>query len=352
MDFLSYSPQTSKTMTFFLILFCSGLFISTIAAWVSIIGLSSIFPGAIFTVTLMGIALEIGKLTSVSWLYRFWNKTNFILKIYFTCAILILSIINSIGVFGYLSKAHIEGTQGIEAGSDQIGLLDAQIEIEKQTIQSNRSALQQMDGVVNKLTASERTTERAVQVRSSQRRERSTLNTEIVVSNKKIVELQQQKSLLSVAQRKLETDVGPIKYVAQFVYGKKDTDTIEHAITILILILILVFDPLAILLLVAANMQLSEIRKKPVVPIVDPEKTKDPTVIKFSEISESPRVIEFPEISQHTEKSVVNKSKQQTTSDEPEFFNFNENYDPNSKIHDIVVKRRLLNHIKKLKFSK
>lgn len=249
-------------MTFFLILFLSGIFISTIAAWVSIIGLTAIFPGAVFAVTAMAIALEVGKLTSVSWLYRFWKKTNWLMKIYFTTAILILSIINSIGVFGYLSKAHIEGTQGIDAGADQIALIDEQIAIERQSVDGAKAAIKQMDAAVNNLAAKEQTTERAVQVRSSQRKERAALNSDIVASNKKIIELQQQKSKLNVSQRKLETDVGPIKYVAQFIYGNKDASTIEHAVTLLILILIFVFDPLAILMLVAANIQLNEIKKK------------------------------------------------------------------------------------------
>lgn len=249
-------------MTFFLILFLSGIFISTIAAWVSIIGLTAIFPGAVFAVTAMAVALEVGKLTAVSWLYRFWKKTNWLLKMYFTIAILILSIINSIGVFGYLSKAHIEGTQGIEAGSDQIALIDEQIAIERQSVDAAKASIRQMDAAVNNLSAKEQTTERAVQVRSSQRKERALLNSDIVASNKKIIELQQQKSKLNVSQRKLETDVGPIKYVAQFIYGNKDASTIEHAVTLLILILIFVFDPLAILMLVAANIQLNEIKKK------------------------------------------------------------------------------------------
>ena len=317
-------------MTFFLILFCSGLFISAIAAWVSIIGLSSIFPGAVFIVTLMGIALELGKLTSVSWLYRFWNKTNIILKTYFTIAILILSVINSIGVFGYLSKAHIEGTQGIEAGTDQISLLDAQIAVEQQTVEADRNALKQMDAAVNNLTASERTTERAVRVRTSQRRERTSLNAEIAASNKKIIELQQQKSVLNVSQRKLETDVGPIKYVAQFVYGNKDADTIEHSVTILILILICVFDPLAILLLVAANMQLAEAKKR---GASTDSKAVDPEIPVIPQIPEE-TVLE----------PILNASsppETEETAAEPA-----ESVLLDGKTHDIALTKKLLNHLK------
>lgn len=250
----------------------SAFFISAVAAYFSIAGLIAIFPGATIAVALMGSALELGKLVSASWIYRFWNKTNWLMKTYFISAIVILSFITSIGIFGYLTRAHVEGTQGLDANTEQIALLDEQIANERATITSSRQALQQMDAAVNNLVANEKTTERAVSVRNSQRKERENLTTTISTSNQKISELQKQKSTLNVGQRKLETEVGPIKYVAELVYNNKDASTIDKAVRLLILLLIFVFDPLAILLVVAANLTMqdksvvAEESKKQVIP--------------------------------------------------------------------------------------
>lgn len=249
-------PQTFKTMILLTLL--SALFISSVAAWFSIAGLIAIFPGAKIAVGLMGAALELGKLVAASWLYQSWGSSNKLMKMYFFSAVTILSLITSIGIFGYLTRAHVEGTQGLNAGAEQVALLDDQIAIEKQTIVSSRAALQQMDAAVNNLVGNEKTTERALAVRTAQRTERASLTKDIFASNSHVVELEKQKSLLNKDQRKLETEVGPIKYFAQLVYSTDNLETIDKAIRMLILMLIFVFDPLAILLVIATNMQLAE----------------------------------------------------------------------------------------------
>ena len=248
-------------MIFLIILLLSALFISSIAAWFSIAGLVAIFPGATLAVTLMGVALELGKLITASWLYRSWQKANVLMKTYFITAVITLSFITSIGIFGYLTKSHIEGSQGLETNSDQITLVDEQIAIERENIESQRKAQTQLDAAVNNLVANEKTTERAITIRNRQRNERNNIVKSISESNQKLVQLQQQKAELSKGQRELETEVGPIKYVAQMIYGGDDLQTIERAVRLLTLLLIFVFDPLAILLVVAANMQLKELKK-------------------------------------------------------------------------------------------
>lgn len=247
----------------------SAFFISSVAAFFSIAGLIAIFPGATVAVALMGGALELAKLVSASWVYRFWDKTNLLLKTYFISAIVVLSFITSIGIFGYLTRAHIEGTEGLGANSEQIALLEQQIVSERENIDASRTALSQMDAAVNNLVGNVNKVERAVQIRNTQRRERASLSSSISESNKKIQELQKQKSILNVDQRKLETEVGPIKYVAQLVYSNDDGNSIDRAVRLLIFMLIFVFDPLAILLVIAANI---EIKNKP-------EKIKPPIVI-------------------------------------------------------------------------
>jgi hypothetical protein len=234
----------------------SALFISAVAAYFSIAGLIAIFPGAALAVGLMGAALELGKLVSASWIYRFWSKANIILKSYFITAIFMLSFITSIGIFGYLTRAHVEGTQGLGANTEQISLLDEQIAIERQNIDMSRKALQQMDVAVNNLVTNEKTTERALTVRNTQRKERASLTENIKESNEKINSLLKDKSVLNIGQRKLETEVGPIKYVAEMVYSKEDATGIDKSVRLLTFMLIFVFDPLAILLVIAANIQM------------------------------------------------------------------------------------------------
>jgi hypothetical protein len=234
----------------------SALFISSVAAWFSIAGLIAIFPGAPIAVGVMGSALEVGKLVAASWIYRFWKKTNFLMKTYFIVAVAVLSFITSIGIFGYLTRAYVEGTQGLDANTEQIALLDEQILVARDNITASRQALQQMDAAVNRLVNDSLRVERAVQIRNSQRRERELVNNTIAENNSKINELQQQKSELNVGQRKLETEIGPIKYVAQLVYGSDDATTLDKSVRLLVLLLIFVFDPLAILLVIAANISM------------------------------------------------------------------------------------------------
>lgn len=255
----------------------SALFISTVAAWFSIAGLIAIFPGAPVAVGLMGTALEMGKLVSASWIYRFWNKTNMLMRTYFIVAIMVLSFITSIGIFGYLTRAYVEGTEGLNDNAEQISLLDEQILVERENITTSRGALQQMDAAVNNLVGDVNRVERAVQIRNSQRRERSTLSASITTSNTKITELQKQKSELTVGQRKLETEIGPIKYVAQLVYGTDDATTIDKAVRLLVLLLIFVFDPLAILMVIAANLSM---KKETSVTVVPPTKNFAETLSK------------------------------------------------------------------------
>lgn len=255
----------------------SALFISSVAAWFSIAGLIAIFPGAPLAVGIMGSALEVGKLVAASWIYRFWKKTNLLMRSYFIVAVVVLSFITSIGIFGYLTRAYVEGTQGLGENTEQIALLDEQIQIERDNIAASRLVLQQLDAAVNRLVSDSLRVERGVQIRNAQRTERTALSTSIASANAKITELQKQRAELNVGQRKLETEVGPIKYVAQLIYGIDDETTIDKAVRLLILMLIFVFDPLAILLLIAANLSL---KKDPVPVMVPPTKNFAETVNK------------------------------------------------------------------------
>ena len=178
------------------------------------------------------------------------------------------------GVFGYLTKSHIEGAENLDANTEQLSLLDSQILIERENISAQKQNLQQLDIAVNTLSQTQRTTERAITIRNTQRRERSSIAQSISESNTKILSLQQQKLQVNKTQRSLETEIGPIKYIAQLIYGQDDSQTIEKSVRLLTILLIIVFDPLAILMVVAANIQLQELKsgksKSPNTPIVIP----------------------------------------------------------------------------------
>lgn len=261
-------------MIFIWILFFSAFAISAIAGWFSIAGLIAIFPGAPIAIGLMGAALELGKLVSASWLYRSWKKAPRLMRIYFTLAVCVLSFITSIGIFGYLTRSHVEGSQNLGANNDQVALIDGELNAQREVIAGAKINLQQLDRVVNALPP-----ERAVTVRRSQRAERELIATTIKDGNAKLLELEKSRAILNIDTRKLETEVGPIKYVAQLVYGADDTQTLDRAIRILTLLLVFVFDPLAILLVVAGNMQLEKNRR-------DTPYTKIPPINKTAKIDE------------------------------------------------------------------
>ena len=105
----------------------SALSISGVAIFYSVIGLATIFPGAFWPVVIMGSVLEVGKLVTASWLYRNWKQTRFLLKTYLTIAVVVLSLITSMGIFGFLSKAHLEQTAMSDEQVAQISVLQGKI---------------------------------------------------------------------------------------------------------------------------------------------------------------------------------------------------------------------------------
>ena len=248
----------------------TALTLSGIAAWYSVIGLTAIFAAAVIPIIIMGGSLEIAKVVTTVWLHRYWDRCRFAMKAYLTIAVLVLALVTSMGIFGFLSKAHMD--QGIPTGdvAAQIQLIEEKINIQKelvsserQNIEAARKTLSQMDA---QLTArldrgdSEASVERAVQIRQQQRRERNTLNSEITAAqkriegfNKAIQDLNLEKAPLAASYRKIEAEVGPIKYIAALIYGDNpDNATLERAVRWVIILLIFVFDPLALILVIAA----------------------------------------------------------------------------------------------------
>jgi len=240
-----------------LITFISAISISVIAAGYSIVGLATLFAGAVVPIIAMGSALEVGKLVAASWLYNNWRnelvpKT---LKTYLTFAVIVLIFITSMGIFGFLSKAHLDQVQPTSSNNIKIELLDKQINQQQIIIDRSTKTLDSLDKALDTYIDMEYVT-RGLKEREKQKEERETLQTAINSASDKIGELIEQKSVLQLEQDKIEAEVGPIKYIAELIYGDEAKDHFDEAVRWVIIILIFVFDPLAVLLLIAANISL------------------------------------------------------------------------------------------------
>ena len=272
-----------------------GLAISGVAAWYSIVGLMAIFAAAKIPIAIMGAVLEVGKLLTASWLYQFWDKTNTLLKSYFTVAVVVLMFITSMGIFGFLSKAHMDQTLTVGDNSLLIERIDRKIDREKVKITDAETVVAQLDKTVQVLIDYDRIRgpSGAIAVRESQNDERASLSNIIDQAYSKIDTLSVEKLELDKEQLELEAEVGPIKYIAAFIYGDElDKTLLERAVRWIIITIIFVFDPLAVLLIVAANMTLKEAVNKP--KKVTITKAADATKKEWSEIKLEQEVKEKP----------------------------------------------------------
>ena len=246
-----------KFITLSNITLLTALTLSTIAAWYSISGLTAIFAAAVIPIIIMGGALEFAKVITTVWLHRHWDRVSLKIKFYLSTAVVALAFLTSMGIYGFLSKAHID--QGIPAGdvAAKVSLLDEKIKIQRENIEVARQALAQMNAQVDQRlgrSASEQGAERAVVIRRQQSGERNKLQKEIADAQKEISKLNEERAPIASELRKVEAEVGPIKYIAALVYGD-DTDqaTLEKAVRWVIILIVLVFDPLALTLVIAAN---------------------------------------------------------------------------------------------------
>jgi len=240
------------------LLFFTAFVLSGIAAYYSVIGLIAIFSAAAIPVAIMGGSLEVAKLVVASWLYRYWKSIPFLMKAYFTSALVILMLITSMGIFGFLSKAHSD--QSLVSGdvTAKIAVYDEKIKTAKENIDANRKALKQMDESVDQVmgrSTDEKGADKAVALRRTQQKERGRLIAEIETYQKTVSSLNEERAPIAADVRKVEAEVGPIRYIAALIYGDNpDENMLERSVRWLIILLIIVFDPLAVLMLIAANL--------------------------------------------------------------------------------------------------
>jgi hypothetical protein len=248
----------------YFILFISVI-ISAIAAYYSVVGLTAIFAAAVVPVMIMGGALEAGKIVATVWLHNNWKRAGYAFKLYLVPAIVFLMLLTSMGIFGFLSKAH--GDQSLVSGDAmaKVAIFDEKIRISKDNIDANRKALKQMDEAVDQVmgrSSDEKGADKAVAVRRSQQKERVRLQSEIQAEQKTITALSEEAAPLRAEFRKVEAEVGPIKYIAALIYGDAASQNmLEAAVRWVIILIVIVFDPLALTLILAANKQLEWARK-------------------------------------------------------------------------------------------
>jgi hypothetical protein len=271
------------------ITFFSGLAISAVAIYYSVIGLAAIFAAAVIPIIIMGTILEVSKLVAAWWLKANWHRAPFLLKSYMLLAVVVLMLITSMGIFGFLSKAHTE--QSVPVGDNQakIQIIDERIAIEQEVIEQARRDLVILNQQIERFSELGAVT-RGVNARNQQREERDALNTQITEAQTKISELRVERAPFAASLRAIEAEVGPIKYIAKLIYGDAtDANMLEQAVVWIIIVIVFVFDPLAVLLLLASQMSFKWAREErelrseqnAMVPIVD-DTTEDSDVKPIS----------------------------------------------------------------------
>lgn len=255
-----------------------ALLISCVSGFYSISGLISIFSGAVIPIILMGSVLELAKVVIVLWLHANWNNTKTFLKVYLTSAIFILMFITSMGSFGFLSKSHV--SQSI-AGSElqsKISIIDEQINSIKNEEKANQATLLQLDNAITQVVSQSKNEDgatKALKIRNEQQKERNQINSNLKDEAEHINNLLKEKASIQLELEKNEIDVGPIKYVAAMIFGDNpNKNLLERAVRYMIILLVAVFDPLAIAMLLASDLHKVPVKEN----IISTETLVQPTL--------------------------------------------------------------------------
>ena len=235
----------------------TALGISAVAAYYSIVGLMAIFSASAMSIAIMGVVLEIGKLITASWLYQNWKRVPFLLKSYLTLAVVVLMFITSMGIFGYLSKAHIDQGKGVAEIYLKVERVDNRIETDRNTIARYEKQLTNLDTALNRYLDLGAVS-KGLAKREEQEPERRELVRLINESQKRIDDFLTERSEYQLQINSFEVEIGPIKYISALIYGDEALDYIDTAVRAVILTLVFVFDPLAVLLLISANMSMQD----------------------------------------------------------------------------------------------
>lgn len=270
----------------------SGFAISGIAEYYSIMGLMAIYPTAIIPIIIMGVVLGIGKISGTVWLKQNWDWSPFFLKAYVLPAIIVLMLITSLGVFGFLSKAHSDQTLVSGDVQSKIAIYDEKIKTAKENIEADRKQLKQMDEAFDQVmgrSSDEKGADKANAIRKSQLRDRVALAKDIEANQKLIASLNEEAAPIRAEVRKVEAEVGPIKYIAHLLYGANpDANVLEKAVIWVTVLIVIVLDPLAVVLLLASQYSFQRFKEL--------ETEESETNIYVADVGEKPTAEELREI--------------------------------------------------------
>ena len=234
----------------------TSLMIAGIAAYFSVIGMGIIFAGAYMSTVVMMTALEFGKIVTAAYVHLFWDKLNY-MKYYLSFSVFVLMLITSLGIFGFLSKANIDQTLQGDSYSLEMSIIDKRLESKENQLGRLEDRIANLDNIITTARPQDRN-----YIDRRQKDEREEIGNDIDTIVDDIVLLNQEKLPFQRLQLEQEGEIGPIKYVAEMIYGQDDANKyIDNAVRYVIIALIFVFDPLALLLLITATSLLANYRE-------------------------------------------------------------------------------------------
>tara|TARA_Y100000817_G_scaffold127218_1_gene99739 strand:+ start:306 stop:1208 length:903 start_codon:yes stop_codon:yes gene_type:complete len=248
-------------MFFGLLTLFVALAISTVAAYYSIVGLMAIFAGATTAIAIMGVVLEVGKLVVASWTFQNWKTTAFMMKVYFIFAVLVLMFITSLGIFGFLSRAHIQQSNPTALLEERIERIEIKTEQKQEQIGRYEGRLEILDKALERYIELGAVTKGLNKIAESDN-ETTLLKSRIDGLEGEIDDLTDEKYELKTKLNLAEVEVGPIRYIAEMIYDDASESELEEAVRWIIILLIFVFDPLAVVLVIAANITLRDYRRE------------------------------------------------------------------------------------------
>ena len=248
-------------MFFGLLTLLVALAISTVAAYYSIVGLMAIFAGAKLAIAIMGVVLEIGKLVVASWTFQNWKRSPLSLRSYFIISVIVLMFITSLGIFGFLARAHIEQSSPTTLLEERIERVDLKIGQRQTQINRYQGRLDTLDQALQRYIE--------LGAISKGLRKIGEMDNETALLKIKIEGLEDEIDSLSDEKYEFRNQLnlamvegGPIRYVASMIYDEVNETQLEEAVRWIIILLIFVFDPLAVMLVIAANISLKVYRKE------------------------------------------------------------------------------------------
>ena len=248
-------------MFFGILTLLTALAISTVAAYYSIIGLMAIFAGATTAIAIMGIVLEIGKLICASWTFQNWKTSPLSIRSYFISAIVVLMLITSLGIFGFLSRAHITQSSPTSLMEERIERINLKVNQRQNQVNRYQGRLDTLDKALERYIELGAISKGLAKI-GAMDNETNLLKTKISNLEMEIDGLTDEKYVLKTNISLAEVETGPIRYVASMLYDDVSESQLEEAVRWIIILLIFVFDPLAVIMVIAANISLRDYRKE------------------------------------------------------------------------------------------